>query len=285
MLVLAIILGALLAPAPLVSALDWCGSLTVSRTPQSGFQGGVVSIAITLTNELNQDLDIPQITVNFGWSPTVWDWGSIGLLAFSSDTNTRSITLPSTPGNYSVHTTVTGQILGDFVPENCGPFTGTFRVLTVPPSPTVIVTANPTTGFVPLTVSFSATPSDGLSPFTYSWTFGDGGTGAGSSTSHAYSSPGSYDVQVIVTDARGRSASDSVTIDVAGGFIGPGGLLLPLIVVIAGGAAAIWLRRRRAPPPSQPPPKDSRVRSPSAQSRLSRGSLRIPSVRSKVARE
>lgn len=43
----------------------------------------------------------------------------------------------------------------------------------------------------------------------YSWTFGDGSTGKGKVTSHAYSKAGSYTATLTVSNARGRSASTS----------------------------------------------------------------------------
>jgi len=45
--------------------------------------------------------------------------------------------------------------------------------------------------------------SGGLSPFTYSWDFGDQTMGAGSSVAHIYTSPGVYDIQVNVIDSNG----------------------------------------------------------------------------------
>jgi endonuclease YncB( thermonuclease family) len=50
---------------------------------------------------------------------------------------------------------------------------------------------------------------------SYDWTFGDGTTASGSTVSHAYDRPGSYDATLTVTDDDGATATDSVTIDVS----------------------------------------------------------------------
>jgi hypothetical protein len=52
---------------------------------------------------------------------------------------------------------------------------------------------------------------------SYSWNFGDGRTGSGTSVAHEYFSPGTYLVQLTVTDAYGRSATTSQTMSVGAG--------------------------------------------------------------------
>ncbi|MGB2715382.1 MAG: PKD domain-containing protein [Vicinamibacterales bacterium] len=53
--------------------------------------------------------------------------------------------------------------------------------------------------------------------FTYSWNFGDGRTATGQSVAHDYFSPGTYLVQLTVTDGYGRSATSSQTMSVGAG--------------------------------------------------------------------
>lgn len=92
---------------------------------------------------------------------------------------------------------------------------GTVSATTGQP-PVAALSANPTSGTVPLTVNFSAvgsTDPDG-SVVAYSWTFGDGTTGTGASTSHTYQSAGSYVAALTVTDNSGLTASKAVTITV-----------------------------------------------------------------------
>lgn len=77
----------------------------------------------------------------------------------------------------------------------------------------------PYTGTVGSTVSFDgsgSTDSDGTIS-SYVWDFGDGATGRGMTTSHAYSAQGTYNVSLTVTDDVGAidSATTSVTIDPA----------------------------------------------------------------------
>ena len=48
---------------------------------------------------------------------------------------------------------------------------------------------------------FTASASGGTSPFTFSWSFGDGSTGTGSLVTHTYSSAGSYTTALTVEDS------------------------------------------------------------------------------------
>jgi arylsulfatase A len=81
-------------------------------------------------------------------------------------------------------------------------------------APKAIATATPSSGYAPLTVSFSgasSTDTDG-SIVSYSWDFGDGATAAGITTSHIYSTTGSYLAILTVTDDKGASNSAATTI-------------------------------------------------------------------------
>ncbi|MEJ5291999.1 MAG: PKD domain-containing protein [Candidatus Methanosuratincola sp.] len=84
-------------------------------------------------------------------------------------------------------------------------------------APTARVTASPTSGYAPLTVTFDGSGSvdpDGKI-VSYAWNFGDGYTGTGAAVSHTYTSPGTYTARLTVTDDRGAASTASVTVVVA----------------------------------------------------------------------
>jgi PKD repeat protein len=87
-------------------------------------------------------------------------------------------------------------------------------VLTISPSLTISATASPTSGAAPLQVAFTGTASGGTAPLAEAWTFGDGGTGTGSTPSHTYTTPGAYAATFWVNDSAGatRTAQVSVTV-------------------------------------------------------------------------
>jgi PKD repeat protein len=64
-------------------------------------------------------------------------------------------------------------------------------------------------------VSFAATGTGGVSPYTYVWNFGDSGTSTGQSPTHTYSNSGSYTVTLNVTDFLGTHALSTQTITVS----------------------------------------------------------------------
>jgi glucose/arabinose dehydrogenase len=88
-------------------------------------------------------------------------------------------------------------------------------------SPTARLTASPTSGSVPLTVSFNgggSTDPDG-DALSYSWSFGDGASATGVTASHTYTSAGTYTATLTVSD--GRSGSDSQTVRIDAGNTPP----------------------------------------------------------------
>src|SRR5207245_10891500 len=78
-------------------------------------------------------------------------------------------------------------------------------VATTPRSPTLqISSSSPPLG---QKVTFTALATGGTSPYTYTMAFGDGATGTGITTTHAYSVAGSYTAKVTVTDSASPKAS------------------------------------------------------------------------------
>jgi PKD repeat protein len=94
-------------------------------------------------------------------------------------------------------------------------------------SPVAVVTADPTSGTVPLVVSFSSSGSsdpDGTIVAT-AWTFGDGGGASSAAVSHTYTVPGTYTATLQVTDNSGLTGLRSVTISAQ-----PQVVIVPMLV-------------------------------------------------------
>src|SRR5438445_309920 len=67
----------------------------------------------------------------------------------------------------------------------------------------------PLTPIVNATVNLTAIASGGTLPYSYSWSFGDGATGTGLTTTHAYTAIGNYSVTLTVQDFVGGSATST----------------------------------------------------------------------------
>ena len=97
------------------------------------------------------------------------------------------------------------------------------------------------------TVNFDASSSsDNMGIASYEWSFGDGTTGTGETTSHTYASPGTYTVILTVKDEAGNSAARSITITV----LPTENLTLWILgvfvaIAIAVTAILLWKRRKR----------------------------------------
>jgi len=82
--------------------------------------------------------------------------------------------------------------------------------------PTVVATANPTAGVMPLTVAFSSAGSSDPEGATlsYNWTFGDGTTSTLPNPNHTYSVKGLYAARLVVSDGVKTNSSSDLAISV-----------------------------------------------------------------------
>jgi len=80
-------------------------------------------------------------------------------------------------------------------------------------APVAVITVTDNEGVAPFTAYFNASQSSSCcSIVSYDWNFGDGDTGTGLTTSHEYTTVGTYVVVLTVTDSNGNTGYDSVTI-------------------------------------------------------------------------
>lgn len=149
-----------------------------SGSPTSGC--ATLSVAFT-------DLSSGPVT---SWS---WDFGDGG-----TSTAQNPVHDYTAPGTHSVSLTATSAACSDSVTK-----TG---FVTVSASPIADFTSDVTSGFAPLTVSF--TDLSGGSPSAWSWDFGDGGTSTAQNPSHTYDVAGTYSVTLTASNACG---SDTIT--------------------------------------------------------------------------
>jgi len=131
-----------------------------------------------------------------------WDFGD-DTTAATGATASHSYTAD---GDYTVTLEVT---------DSAGQTTKTQKVVDV-----TYVYSPPTASYTyscdSLTCSFDASgSSDPDGPIaSYAWDFGDGTTGTGVTSDHTFSTSGSYDVKLVVTDGQNTTAQKTQTIDV-----------------------------------------------------------------------
>ena len=109
-------------------------------------------------------------------------------------------------GVYTVTVTVTDDDGGSVSASD------TATISNVAPTITAIVAPDGVEG---QPISFSASATDpGADTLTYSWTFGDSGTGSGDSLTHTYADQGTYTVTLTVSDGDGgiTTATETVVI-------------------------------------------------------------------------
>jgi len=78
----------------------------------------------------------------------------------------------------------------------------------------VAIIATPTSGGYPLTVNFQGNLTNGSSPYSFLWDFGDGNTSNQQNPTHTYNSTGSFSIRLTVTDNNGEQATSTITIKV-----------------------------------------------------------------------
>jgi len=143
-----------------------------------------------------------------GTSPytVTWDFGD-----GSSGTGASVAHAFTSAGAFAVSESVTDSAS----PSQSATSTNTVIVLATQPPLSTGFTFLPSSPVAGSPSTFTALTSGGTAPYTYSWDFGDGVTGTGSSISHYYSSIGSYTVGLQVSDSKGLTVSVSTVVVVA----------------------------------------------------------------------
>ncbi len=149
----------------------------------SGNPDGCLPISLTFT-----DQSLPGSAPVSQW---YWEFGDGGSSVLQNPAYSYYI-----PGTWNVMLEVTDT-------NGCGASVIISPVAHVSPIPVIHVIANPSNACVaPTNVQFQNTTS-GLSPLTYIWDFGDGGSSTLENPSHIYTQIGVYNVSVTVTDPNG----------------------------------------------------------------------------------
>lgn len=165
--------------------------ITVYADPTPGFtasqQTGCFPLPVQFT-----DTSLAGSGTISSW---LWDFGDGTVDSIQHPTHTYA-----SAGSFTVSLTVTNS----FGCTETGAFPGFIHTST---QPTVSFGANPDNGCTaPLTVNFS-NASFGTGVLSWFWDFGDGNTSTQFAPSHTYSSTGTYDVKLVVTDQNGCSDS------------------------------------------------------------------------------
>ncbi len=126
-----------------------------------------------------------------------WKWGTGASSLVTKDTASYTYTAA---GNYTVTLVVTDSI-------GCSDSL-TKAAYVSARKPAAAFTINDTSACGGQLVTFTNTTA-GTAPFTTLWNFGNGATSTASQPTYAYSSAGSYNVKLVVTDAAG--CKDSIT--------------------------------------------------------------------------
>jgi len=160
---------------------------------------------------------------NWGWQDNGWGVAVMGPLVYFQTTGQQTLRVQHREDGLSIDQIVLSPLT--YLNSSPGALLNDSTILpstiggSPPPppnqSPTVSISASPTSGVAPLAVSFGSVASDpDGSIVSYNWAFGNGQTSTLPFPSVTYSSAGSYTARLTVTDNGGATASATVNINV-----------------------------------------------------------------------
>ncbi len=164
---------------------------SVTQTPKANFTAsptsGPAPLMVAFTDQ--------SVGIVSSWS---WSFGDGG----SSTSQSPAYTY-SSAGTYTVILTASNSF---------GSSSYQTTITVNPARPVANFTASPTSGTVPLAVSFTDSSTGDITG--WSWTFGDGGTSTSQNQSHTFTSAGTYTVTLVVNGPGGSSIPKSTSITV-----------------------------------------------------------------------
>lgn len=126
-----------------------------------------------------------------------WDFGDEGTSTQQNPSHqynkdgiyTVTLVVTDSDGGISINTTTVNISTSDVTADAGGPYKGNLTDY----------------------IQFHGTASGGCTPYSWEWDFGDGNTSTTQNPRHLYSKEGKYTVTLIVTDAKGKSSTDTTT--------------------------------------------------------------------------
>lgn len=188
-------------------------SASPDRLPHDGSSQSIVTL--TISNELGQPVPSKQVSLGASsgtLSHTVVATNASGQASFivtapPLSTPAATVNVFVTPFGSDADSALTRTVVIDLI--------GSVNT-TAPSASFVVATVTPAAG-VSTAFDASATTDEGTScgSCSYSWNFGDSGSGSGRLVTHTYAAPGTYVVTLTVTDAAGTSDTDQLAVTVA----------------------------------------------------------------------
>lgn len=171
---------------------NYTRSVSVNRPPIASFSYSTNGLSASFNGSSSSDPDGHALSYS-------WDFGDGASGSGANPSHTYAL-----PGTYSVQLTVNDN--GSPTKQDSQTRSVTVEDINQHPVASFTYTENN------LVVSFDASgSSDDGSIVSYSWNFGDGGSGTGVSPSHTYVSSGTYSVQLTVTDNGSPALTDTQT--------------------------------------------------------------------------
>jgi len=183
-------------------------SACAGAVPEGPLAGPIVSLSATHSFGSAPLLVAFLATVTPG-TPTAYNW-TFGDGTYLNGTN-ASLGHPShlytAPGSYTA---------GVRVWEGTAWGNGSIPIHVTAGPLSLHVTATPSVGPAPLTVTFQGTVSGGTGTYvSFTWTFGDGGTGTGTTVQYTYPHSGSYYAVLEVQDSGANQVRQGVGVNVS----------------------------------------------------------------------
>lgn len=212
---------------PLTGPSTFGTSIGVSVTPDVLQLDGASQavIVVTVRDAGSQPLRNVPLRADIEVDGRVVDFGSLSSKSMVTSSDGRATTVytaPAAVGESEVLVDIVVSPVGSNF-ENAQFENARIRLvptgIRVPPSDlTPAFIFSPDSPVEKQNVLFDASTSTG-SIAQYKWDFGNGSTGSGETTTHAFSGPGTYFVRLTLVDALGRSASTTRSITVGQGAV------------------------------------------------------------------
>ena len=224
------IIGAALCLVPGNTKADWDYGATLGVGPSTVYPQEVFTFDYTLhiSGIGSASLEIYHVNVQLDWESVSLDIcpGTVVMTVPSSHTFHRTVAIPqsTTAGSHTQSIDINGKASNDLWSSTVS-WTQTLTVAIRNPLQ-LTISGNPNTGSYPLPVAFTSTPTGGTNtewvsgvgwqdlPYTYSWTFGDGGSSSEANPSHTYQIAGSFTATLVIHDGLSRMASETFSVTV-----------------------------------------------------------------------